>query len=102
MSIEVKVSSIHGKGVFARRRITAGQRIGRFLARRTDQDGPHVLWLEDAGKWRGYAGYGRLRFVNHHRQPNSEFKGLDLYALSTIGSGEEITVNYGDDWADVV
>ncbi len=98
MKIEVRSSSIHGCGVFARRAIRKGERIGRYVSRRTDRDGTYVYWIEDETGWKGYEGYGRLRFLNHNHQPNSELDGLDLYALRTIGEGEEVTIHYGEDW----
>ncbi len=101
MKIEVRPSPIHGHGVFARQTIESGDRIGRFLARRTDRDGEHVLWVEDGDELKGYEGYGRLRFLNHDLKPNSDFEGLDLYALRTIQPDEEITIHYGEDWEDV-
>lgn len=100
--VEVRRSPIHGRGVFARKRIQQGQWIGRYLSRRTDRDGRYVLWLfdEDDSQGAGYDGYGRLKFLNHHAEPNSEFDGLELYALRAIEPGEEITIHYGDEWTD--
>ena len=79
--------------------IRKGERIGRYVGRRTDRDGPHVLWIEYHDGWRGYDGFGRLRFLNHDDSPNSEFDGHDLYALRTIRRGEEITCHYGEEWS---
>ena len=101
MKLEVKPSPIHGLGVFARKRIRKGERIGKYVSRRTRQDGPYVLWVGDGGQWQGYEGYGRLRFLNHQPTPNSELDGLELHALRTIEPGEEITIHYGEDWAEV-
>jgi len=36
--------------------------------------------------------------LNHASLPNSEFNGLDLYALRVILSGEEVTIDYGDEY----
>ena len=103
MKIEVRPSPIHGMGVFASRPIKPGERIGRYVSRKTERDGVYVLWVEDENEDRiqGYEGYGRLRFLNHANQPNSEFDGLDLYALSRIKPGDEITFHYGEDWENV-
>ena len=98
---EVKPSPIHGRGVFARRRIRKGRRIGRYLSRRTERDGTYVLWVEHENGWRGYQGYGRLRFLNHRQNANAEFDGLELYATRTIQPGEEITIHYGEEWIGV-
>ena len=71
------------------------------MSRRTSRDGRYVLWIEDDGEWKGYDGYGRLRYLNHRKPAKAEFQGLDLYAIATIRTGEEITIDYGEDWADV-
>jgi SET domain-containing protein len=101
MKIEVRPSPIHGCGVFARRPIRKGERIGQYLARRTNRDGRYVLWVEheETKVIKGYEGFGRLRFLNHRRKPNSKFDGLELYALKPIQPGEEITCHYGDEWS---
>lgn len=102
MKIDVRRSPIHGMGVFATATIRKGERIGRYISYRTQRDGRYVLWLNDKQNcWRGYRGYGRLRFLNHHSFPNSEFRGLDLFALRTIRTGEEVTFHYGEEWEDV-
>lgn len=66
----------------------------------------YVLWVEadeDAEEeWIGYNGNNELRFLNHAKQPNGEMDGLDLYAIRDINAGEEITINYGEEFeADV-
>ena len=94
--IEVRPSPLSGRGVFATAPIRAGERVGRFIGERTVRDGRYVCWIEFDDGWRGYRGRGRLRFLNHADQPNSEFNGLDLYALRGIRKGDEVTIDYGD------
>ena len=100
--IEVRVSPIHGRGLFARRRIRADAYIGTFEGVRTQQDGEHVLWVldEEEGEY-GIRGTNEFRFLNHARVPNAEFEGEHLYALRNIQPGAEITIHYGADWEDV-
>jgi len=93
--IEVRQSPLSGCGVFATETIRAGNRVGRFIGERTTKNGPHVCWMKFDDEWRGYQGRGRLRFLNHGAHPNSEFNGLDLYALRVILSGDEVTIDYG-------
>lgn len=100
MKIVVRPSPLHGLGVFAGGKICKGERIGRFVSRRTDLDGPHVLWLLDDNGEQGYRGCGRLRYLNHSDRPNSEFIDLDLHALQTIRRGEEITIDYNGNGSD--
>ena len=95
---EIRSSPIHGNGVFATRTIQPGQFVGRYLGRRTTEDGPYTLWVDFEGELRGYDGYSRMRFLNHCGTPNAEFEERDLYALRQIEPGEEITIHYGEDW----
>lgn len=62
----------------------------------------HVLWVDEGNdeeeNWVGYDGDNELRFMNHSRQPNGEMDGLDLYARRDIRAGEEITIDYGEEF----
>jgi SET domain-containing protein len=99
---EVRTSSIHGKGVFARRRLRTGGYIGTFEGRPTRRDGAYVLWvLDDENRELGVEGCNELRFLNHSARPNAEFLGLDLHAMRNIQPGSELTIHYGDAWRDV-
>lgn len=96
----VDESGIHGRGLFAARRIKRDEYIGTFAGPRTRRDGPHVLWVydeddEDAAV--GRIGRNMLRFLNHDRRCNAAFEDFDLYAMRTIHRGEEITIDYGWD-----
>lgn len=99
--VEVRPSKIHGLGVFARTDFETGEYIGRYIGHRTDVDSMYTLWVEYPEGQRGYFGTGRLRHLNHSRTPNAEFDGRDLFAMRPIRAGEEITVDYGEEWADV-
>ena len=98
--VEALPSPIHGFGVFAKRTLSSGEYIGQYIGRRTDRDTMHTLWVDFGAEERGYEGNGRLRFLNHDPSPNAEFDDRDLYALRQIHPGEEITISYGEDWAD--
>lgn len=98
--VVVKRSRIHGRGVFASRPIREGCLVGRYSGEETQEDGPHVLWVEDEkGAQFGIQGTGPLRFVNHSAEPNTEFQGVELVALRGIRAGEELTADYGPEWA---
>ncbi len=102
----VAESNVHGRGLFARHDIPADTWIGHYDGPQTLQNGVHVLWVEagvatDADNedaWIGYDGNNELRFLNHAAQPNAEMDGLDLYAILDISAGEEITINYGEEF----
>lgn len=100
--VRVAPSTVHGTGLFAAVAIAARARVGAYEGDPTDQDGTHVLWVEnDEGGWDGIDGTGELRFLNHSRTPNVEFDGPELYALRDIEPGEELFFDYGEDWAHV-
>jgi len=97
-------SPIHGYGLFARHNIRPGTWIGHYDGPRTRENGMHVIWIEaEAGsdeEWIGYDGTNELRFLNHAKEPNGEMDGLDLYARRQIRAGEEITIDYGEEFEE--
>jgi SET domain-containing protein len=101
--VEIKPSLIHGMGLFATRDLLPGDVIGFYEGPVVEEDGDHVLWIqdEDEGIEYGIDGQTETRFVNHSRQPNANFNGEVLEALRAIRQGEEITHDYGEAWADL-
>jgi len=92
-------SPIHGRGLFARKRIEPDEYIGTYEGPNTDKNGMHVLWLwnEDNEQWEGIDGRNEMRFLNHSSRPNADWWGDELYALKPIATDEEITFDYGWD-----
>jgi SET domain-containing protein len=89
-------SPIHGKGLFARRRIPAGAVIGTLSGDYTTEDGDHVLWLDEHT---GFRVSCSLRYINHSDAPNAAYyDDLQVCALRDIEPGEEITHQYQQDW----
>jgi SET domain-containing protein len=90
-------SAIHGRGLFAAKPVTAGQKIGVYEGPQVTEDGTHVLWIQEdeSNSWTGYNGKNELRFINHSDSPNAEMDGLDCFALCDIEPGTEITIDYG-------
>jgi SET domain-containing protein len=90
--IFVADSSIHGKGLFARSFIPAGEEIGVIEGEYTTSDGDYVLWLDEHT---GIRVRSELRYINHSDKPNAAYyDDLKVVALSDIHPGEEITHNY--------
>ncbi len=90
--IYVDDSPIHGKGLFARKHIDAGDLIGILDGVPTSIDGEHVLWLDEH---RGVRVKCDLKFINHSDKPNAVYYDtLEVLALTDISPGEEITHNY--------
>jgi hypothetical protein len=88
-------SLIHGNGCFARVAFSAGDFIGTYQGPKASRDGTYVLWIsEDRIHWTGRSGRNLLRWLNHSDTPNAAFDGFDLYALTEIADGEEITFDY--------
>ena len=99
--------SRHGRGVFAARRFRTGDVIEECPTL-------HVPPAEITGTLRDYVfssldgrenvlalGYGML--YNHAADPNVEYDQdrpdlLRFFALRTIRAGEELTIDYGEEW----
>jgi len=90
--VYVTASNIHGKGLFARKCISAGTLIGQVEGRPTSIDGPYVLWLTQG---KGVEVRCQLKYINHSDEPNAiYYDTLEVVALRDIRRGEEITHNY--------
>ncbi|MGD8483377.1 MAG: SET domain-containing protein [Thioalkalispiraceae bacterium] len=90
--VYVDDSAIHGKGLFAKTHIAAGDVIGIACGEHTDKDGPHVLWINDQT---GFHVQCNMRFINHSDEPNAcYYDTLEVCAIRDIAPGEEITHNY--------
>ena len=98
--VYVADSSIHGKGLFAARNISAGEYIGHYESRIVEHNDTYVLWVEsdDGEDWVGHDGQNEMRYLNHDPAPNAEMDALDCYAVSDIPKDTEITIDYG--WND--
>ena len=109
----VRPSPIHGSGVFARRRIRAGERIVEYkgeriawpeaVRRAEAKGGPlnHTFFftLADGRVIDGGADGNDARFINHSCEPNCEALEHEdgrvfIYALMDIERGEELSYHY--------
>jgi len=98
--IYVSDSEIHGQGIYAKRVIEEGEYIGSYSGPQARRNGTYVLWVsESEEKVIGISGKNHLRYLNHAKSGNAEFDGCDLFALRLIEPDEEITFDYGEDWA---
>lgn len=109
----VRDSKVHGKGVFATRKIPAGTRIVEYKGERIDwketvrrenakpADSYHTFFfsLEDGRIIDGGSGGNDARWINHACEPNCEAQEEDgrvfIYALRDIARGEELNYDYG-------
>jgi SET domain-containing protein len=102
--VEIKPSGIHGNGLFACRQFEAGEVVLRW-------DVSHLIPNEslsslspDERKYthpfdetRTLLVQSPERFVNHSCDNNTIVKDFCDVAIKTIGLGDEITSNYGED-----
>ena len=112
VAYEVRRSDIHGNGVFARRKIAAGERIVEYEGERITSDesairadaggGPvnHTFFLSlaDGNVIDGGSGGNDSRYINHACEPNCEAFEEDgrvyVYSQQEIEQGEELNYNY--------
>jgi SET domain-containing protein len=100
--VKVGRSPLHGRGLFANKRIRKDAYIATFLGDVTTEDGMHVLWaLDENDNEVGIRGRNDLRFLNHSRNPNAEFIGTELHATRNIEAESELLIDYGNDWVDI-
>jgi len=114
--IEVRSSSIHGRGVFASVAIAGGEQfhVAELLIVDSDQHaalqntvfGHYVFHVADdpEGGDRDVTGLAMspISFINHRRPANAAFtvdgpaRQIAFVATTDISPGEEITIDYGD------
>lgn len=124
--IEVKGSELHGKGVFAIRRIEKGSRVIRYKGQKiTNEEGAErydedkmeshhtfLFCLDDDYCLDGGKKGNEARFINHSCNPNCEAiqEGNKIFidAIKKIRPGQELTFDYAlhsdgqlsDDWEE--
>lgn len=108
--IAVRRSNIHGRGVFALRRIRRGERVIEYIGERIthgeadrrypDDESPHtMLFIVDRKIVIDATRTGNsARWINHSCRPNCESiedeKRIFIEATRDIGPGEELTYDY--------
>lgn len=114
---EVRASPIHGRGVYALRRLPPGTSLGTYEGRRYDAatlldinwdqrcDGMTYLFaLSDGTTIDGAEGGNDLRFLNHACRPNCEAVEsrdedgclvLRVVTVDAIAAGAELFLDYG-------
>jgi uncharacterized protein len=107
--LEVRKSSVHGTGVYAKQTIRKGRRIIEYTGRivgwhkATEQeDGPHTFLF---GLTNGRdvidpdVGGNEARWINHSCEPNCEAieegSRVFIYALKGLQPGDELFYDYG-------
>jgi hypothetical protein len=88
----VASSPVHGKGLFAAKRIKANTVLGRLHGMPTFDDGIYVLWITDD---LGLELTNDFKFINHNSNPNAAYSDLDVMVLHDVEPGEELLHDYG-------
>ncbi len=88
----VASSPVHGKGLFAAKKIKANTVLGRLHGMPTFDDGIYVLWINDE---LGLELTNDFKYINHNSNPNAAYTDIDVTALRDIEPGEELLHDYG-------
>ncbi|MFK8079365.1 MAG: SET domain-containing protein [Granulosicoccus sp.] len=88
----VATSPVHGKGLFAAKRIKANTVLGRLHGMPTFDDGIYVLWITDE---LGLELTNDFKYINHNSKPNAAYSDLDVVVLKDVEPGEELLHDYG-------
>ncbi len=88
----VAISPVHGKGLFAAKRIKANTVLGRLHGMPTFDDGIYVLWITDE---LGLELTNDFKYINHNSNPNAAYSDLDVTVLRDVEPGEELLHDYG-------
>jgi SET domain-containing protein len=110
MSVAVRPSPIHGRGLFATTDIPQSTPIVEYLGRRISKSesisqcargNTFVVALDDITDLDGDVPENLARFANHSCEPNCELTLINdrlwLVASRRIEAGEELTIDYGYD-----
>ena len=110
--VQVRPSGVHGKGVFALRRIRKGARIIEYAGERIsweraqrlpplDPKEPHHTFffsLDDGNVVNAAVGGNEARWINHACTPNCEtgerHGRIHVFALRNLKAGEELSYDY--------
>ena len=98
--VEVLESLIHGHGVFAAVDLEAGEELEISYVV-LDDDDTDTIWNNSFGGWYPSPEIP-WAYLNHSDKPNAEMnhEGQDMFLLllRDIKAGEEIVIDYGEDY----
>lgn len=91
MNVEVRISGIHGRGVFALHDMPEGYYIGNYEG---PPGGPGYSKFDFEVDGEMRRGRNDLRYMNSSSEANCEFDGFDCFTTQDIKAGEELTFDY--------
>ena len=110
-SVQVKEAGLgKGQGLFADADIKKGAFVAEYTGTKVDSKAADAMkskyLFEVDDEWTIDAEHGGsvARYINHSCEPNTEAEIIDgrivISAISNIKNGEEITIDYGDEYYD--
>lgn len=106
--IEVRDSTIAGRGVFALTSIPQGDPVAQYMgklvddaeaARRLEAGNVYIFMMEAGGYLDGDIGNNPAKYINHSCEPNCLSRHIDnelwVFAKRLIQPGEELSYDYG-------
>lgn len=115
--IEVRNSSVGGRGVFAKENIKAGETIENCHFTTLDQKYPYIdkklleyifSWPKETNNGKSVVVWGFGSIYNHSKNNNADWQTdeennlFKFFAIKDIHSGEEIFTNYGEAYERIV
>jgi SET domain-containing protein len=107
--LEIKESSVHGKGLFAKENLNDGQKIIEIqgdvinadeCVRRENEGNVYIFWQDD-DIYIDTNKSEKIKYINHSCNYNCDViedsEKLILVATKNISAGEELTIDYGYD-----
>jgi uncharacterized protein len=107
-SVEVRCSSIHGRGLFARIDLPARRKLGELSgrlvrlpqARKERESLPVIYFVEVSRRYALDCQEGNVfKHLNHSCEPNCYLRInrriVEVYTLLNVARGTEVTVDYG-------
>jgi SET domain-containing protein len=105
--LEVRESSVHGEGLFAKIDLNDGQKIIEIqgdvidvdeCVRREDEGNVYIFWKDD-DIYIDTSNSDKIKYINHSCNFNCDVvevsEKLILTAAKNISAGEELTIDYG-------
>ncbi len=91
-NVYVAKSPLHGKGLFAKKKLRKGTVLGVLEGKPTKKEGTYVLWLTAK---KGLRITNDFRFINHGRPANCALYDDEVVVLKTVKPDEELLHDYG-------
>jgi uncharacterized protein len=113
MTLEIKTSSIHGTGVFAKTDLPAEMHVIEYVGekiskpesvRRCALGNPFIFSVTEEFDLDGDVEWNPARLINHSCAPNCEAQCIEdriwIVTMEPVPAGAELTFNYGYDLDD--